>query len=170
LTLVPRDTDDTDIEKRYRNTFGNLTWIRKKLSLSEDELREKTNLYQLLSTKSHANPAAMVYFGNDHNGVDALTLYPSKPLHSDVHKAKFTAGILYCLKYLLHDIQRHCIIDLNVTWKHEEMKLFNIAGIAFTDQSGDIKVVPDKVNAAYQALLLLEIAHQQAKNMPGQSE
>ena len=170
LTLVPRDTNDTDIEKKYRNTFGNLTWIRKTLSLNKEELCEKTNLYQLLSTKSHANPAAMVYFGSNNNGIDSLILYPSEPLHSEVHKAKFIAGILYCLKYLLHDIQRHCVIDLNVNWKYDEMKLFNIAGIAFPDQNGNIKVVPDKVNSAYQAQLLLEIAHQQAKNMPGQSE
>lgn len=164
LTLVPRDTEDSDIEKRYRNTFGNLTWIRKTLSQSETELSEKTNIYQLLSTKSHANPAALVYVGDTHNNIDDLTLYPSAPLHSDGHKAKFLSGVLYCLKYLVHDIQRHCKIDLNVVWNYEERSLFNIAGVAFPDKNSGIEVVPDKVNAAYQSMILLKFAHQQAKD------
>ena len=163
LTLLPSDTMDTDIEKRYRNTFANLTWIRKTLSQSEEELSEKTSIYQLLSTKSHANPAAMVYIGSNHNNIDDLTLYPSEPLHSESHRIKFLAGVFYCLKYLLHDIRRHCNVELNVEWRYEERSLFNIAGVAFPDKKTGFKVVPDKVNAAYQSMLLLQFAHHQAK-------
>jgi hypothetical protein len=43
------------------------------------------------------------------------------------------------------------------------MSLFNIAGVGFPDKDTIVKVVPAKVNAAYQAMVLLKFAKLQVQ-------
>lgn len=155
LTLVPSDTSMETAEKRYRETFGSPAWIRKEVSPEGKEQRD--NLYEILSKKSHANVAATFFVCPTANDPNDLCLYGPGPLDSEEHRHKHLHGILYCLRSLLNDVQAQCGVDLSVTWKHDEMGLFNIAGVGYRDETG-VKVVPKKVNAAYQAMVLLKLA------------
>lgn len=160
LTLVPSDTSMEDAEKRYMNTFGKPAWIRKEVSPTGKEQRD--NLYQVLSTKSHANVAASFFVCPSAGDPNDLCLYGPGPLESEEHRRKHLHGIFYSLSSLLHDIQEQCGVDLGVTWKHDEMGLFNIAGVGYHDKGTGVRVVPKEVNAAYQAMVLLKLAaHQQ---------
>lgn len=162
LTLVPSDTSMEVAEERYRATFGSPAWIRKEVSLKGKEQRD--NLYQILSTKSHANVASTFFVCPSSNDPNDLCLYGPGPLESEEHRHKHLRGIFYCLSSLLHDIQEQCCVDLGVTWRHDEMGLFNIAGVGFPDKNTGVRVVPKRVNAAYQAMVLLKLAkHQQAE-------
>lgn len=156
LTLVPSDTSMEVAEKRYRSTFGSPVWIRKEVSPNGKEQRD--NLYQILSTKSHANVAATFFMCPSESDPNDLCLYGPGPLDSEEHRRKHLHGILYCLSSLLHDIQAQCHVDLGVTWKYDEMGLFNIAGVGYPDKDTGVRVVPKKVNAAYQAMVLLKLA------------
>jgi len=156
LTLVPSDTSIEVAEKRYRDTLGSPAWIRKEVSPENKEQRD--NLYQILSTKSHANVAASFFVCPSTNDPNDLCLYGPGPLESEEHRNKHLYGIFYCLSSLLHDIQMHYGLDLGVTWRHDEMGLFNISGVGFPDKDTGVKVVPNKVNAAYQAMVLLKLA------------
>ena len=156
LTLVPSDTSMELVEKRYRSTYGSPAWIRKEVSSDGKEQRD--NLYQILSTKSHANVASAFFMCQSESDPNDLCLYGPGPLNSEEHRCKHLRGISYCLKSLLWDIQKQCGVDLGVTWRHDEMALFNIAGVGYPDKDTGVKVVPKKVNAAYQALVLLKIA------------
>lgn len=130
--------------------------IRKEVSPNGKEQRD--NLYQVLSTKSHANVAATFFMCASKNDPNDLCLYGPGPLDSEEHGRKHLRGILYCLSSLLHEIQAQCHVDLGVTWRHDEMGLFNIAGVGYPDRDGGVRVVPKKVNAAYQAMVLLKLA------------
>jgi len=163
LTLVPSDTSQTEPEKRYRNTYGSLPWIRKEVSVDSLDLEQRTNIYQILSTKSHANVAAMFFVCPTASDPNDLCLYEPGTLDSDEHQRKFAKGILYCLKYLLHDVQRQCSYDFGVTWSYDNMSLFNIAGVGFPDKDTGVRVVPSKVNAAYQGMVLTKFAKIQAQ-------
>ncbi|MDD2917621.1 hypothetical protein [Rhodoferax sp.] len=156
LTLVPSDTSMEVAEKRYKDTFGSPAWIRKEVSQDGKELRD--NLYQVLSTKSHANVAATFFMCSSANDPNDLCLYGPGPLDSEEHRSKHLRGILYSLCSLLHDIQVQCGVDLGVTWRHDEMGLFNIAGVGYPDKDSGVRVVPKKVNAAYQTMVLLKLA------------
>jgi hypothetical protein len=127
------------------------------------DLEQRTNIYQVLSTKSHANVASAFFVCPTASDPNDLCLYAPGPLASDEHQYKFMKGILYCLKYLLHDIQSQCACDLGVTWSYDNMSLFNIAGVGFPDKDTIVKVVPAKVNAAYQAMVLLKFAKLQVQ-------
>jgi len=160
LTLIPSDTSMEVAEKRYMKTFGSPAWIREEVSPDGKEQRD--NLYQVLSTKSHANVAATFFVCPSTDDPNDLCLYSPGPLESEEHRHKHLHGIFYSLSSLLHDIQMQCGVDLEVTWRHDEMGLFNIAGVGYPDKVTGVKVVPKKVNAAYQAMVLLKIAkHQQ---------
>lgn len=163
LTLVPNDTIDTGIEKKYRNTYGSLRWIRGEVSIDEADLRQRTNIYQLLSTKSHANAASTFYVADSEDKPNDLCLYPPQQLNSAEHRYKFLKGILYCLKYILWDIQLQCDKKFGVSWAYDSIDLFNIAGVAYPDEKGGLVVVPEKVNPMYQAMILLKFADVQAK-------
>lgn len=163
LMLVPSDTSQTEPEKRYRNTYGSLPWIRKEVSVDNLDLEQRTNIYQVLSTKSHANVAAMFFVCHTDSDPNDLCLYEPGTLDSDEHQRKFAKGILFCLKYLLHDIQRQCSYDFGVTWSYDNMSLFNISGVGFPDKDTGIRVVPSKVNEAYQSMVLLKFAKVQAE-------
>lgn len=156
LTLVPSDTSMEDAEKRYMNTFGSPAWIRKEVSPTGKEQRD--NLYQVLSTKSHANVAATFFVCPSADDPNDLCLYGPGPLECEEHRHKHLHGIFYSLSSLLHDIQEQCGVDLGVAWKHDEMGLFNIAGVGYPDKDTGVRVVPKKVNAAYQAMVLLKLA------------
>jgi len=156
LTLVPSDTSMEAAEKRYRETFGSPAWIRKEVSPDGKEQRD--NLYEILSKKSHANVAATFFVCSTANDPNDLCLYGPGPLDSEEHRHKHLRGISYCLRSLLSDVQAQCGIDLGVTWKHDEMGLFNIAGVGYPDEDTGVKVVPKKVNAAYQTMVLLKLA------------
>jgi len=159
LTLIPSDTSLEDAEKRYRNTFGSPAWIRKEVSPKEKDQRD--NLYQILSTKSHANVAATFFICPSASDPNDLCLYGPGSLRSEEHRHKHLRGIFYSLNFLLNDIQQHCNVDLGATWRHDEMELFNIAGVGCPDKDTGVRVVPKKVNAAYQAMMLLKLAKQQ---------
>lgn len=156
LTLVPSDTSMEVAEERYRNTLGSPTWIRKEVSSEGKEQRD--NLYQVLSTKSHANVAATFYVCASANDPDDLCLYGPGPLDSEEHRSKHLRGIHYCLSSLLYELQSQCGVDLRVEWNHDEMGLFNIAGVGYRDKDTGIRVVPQEVNAAYQSMVLLKLA------------
>jgi len=156
LTMVPSDTSLDKAEKRYRNTFGSPAWIRKEVSANDREQRD--NIYQVLSIQSHANVASAFFVRPSANDPNDLCLYAPGPLDSDEHRCKYMNGILYCLKCLLREVQSQCDCDLGVTWNYDEMSLFNIAGIGYPDKDTIVKVVPQKVNAAYQAMVLLKLA------------
>lgn len=166
LTLVPSDTSETEPDKQYRRTFGSLPWIRKEVSTDELDLEQRTNIYQVLSTKSHANVAATFFICPTGSDPNDLCLYPPGALASDEHQNKFTRGILYCLKYLLHDLQRAGLYDFGVSWSYDDMQLVTIAGVAFPDERTELRVVPEKVNEAYQGLVLLKFAKVQAARLP----
>lgn len=155
LTLVPSDTSMELAEKRYRSTYGSPAWIRKEVSPNGREQRD--NLYQILSTKSHANVASAFFMCQSESDPNDLCLYAPGPLDSEEHRFKHLRGIYYCLNSLLCDIQNQCGVDLGVTWRHDEMALFNIAGVGYPDKHTGVKVVTKKVNAAYQALVLLKL-------------
>ncbi len=163
LTLVPTDTANSSPEKNYKSTFGSLPWIRKEVSCDESDLKRRTNIYQLLSTKSHANVSAMFFVSDSENRLNDVCPYPPVPLESAEHRRKFLDGILYCLKYMLQDIQRQCAKDFGVTWRYDNHSLFNIAGVAFPGGDDGITVVPEKVNSAYQSMILLKFAQVQAE-------
>lgn len=163
LTLVPTDTANSDPEKNYKSTFGSLPWIRKEVSIDASDLKRRTNIYQLLSTKSHANVAAMFFVSDSETSPNDVCLYPPVQLESAEHRRKFLDGILYCLKYLLQDIQNQCAKDFGVTWRYDSHSLFNISGVAFLGEDNGITVVPEKVNSAYQAMILLKFAQVQAE-------
>lgn len=163
LTLVPDDTSDADIDKKYRNTYGSLPWIRKEVSIDETDKKQRTNIYQLLSIKSHANAASTFYVADSEHKPNDLYLYPPQQLNSAEHRYKFLKGILYCLKYILCDIQLQCEKKFGVSWTYDSINLFNIAGVAYPDQKGGLAVVPEKVNPMYQAMILLKFADAQAK-------
>jgi ribonucleotide reductase alpha subunit len=156
LTLVPSDTSMELAEKRYRSTYGSPAWIRKEVSPHGKEQRD--NLYQVLSTKSHANVASAFFMCQSESDPNDLCLYGPGPLDSEQHRCKHLRGIFYCLNSLLCDIQTQCGVDLGVTWRHDEMDLFNIAGVGYPDKDTVVKVVPKKVNTAYQALILMKLA------------
>jgi len=158
LTLVPSDTSPEVLEKQYRNTYGSLAWIRKEVSMDDVDLEQRTNIYQVLSTKSHANVASTFFVCASESDPNDLCLYGPGPLASHEHELKFLKGILYCLKYILHDIQTRCDCDLGVTWSYDNISLFGIAGVGFADEKTGLKVVPSKVNAHYQAMVLLKLA------------
>jgi hypothetical protein len=164
LTLIPNDTSDEYIEKKYRNTYGSLQWIRKEVSIDEADLRQRTNIYQLLSTKSHANVASTFYVADSEEKPNDLCLYPPQQLNCAEHRYKFLKGILYCLKYILWDIQRQCNKNFGVIWTYDNMDLFNIASVGYSDEKGGIVVVPEKVNPTYQLMILIKFADLQAKN------
>lgn len=164
LTLVPSDTSMEDAEKRYMNTFGSPAWIRKEVSPKGKDQRD--NLYQVLSTKSHANVAATFFVCPSASDPNDLCLYGPGPLESEEHRQKHLRGIFYSLSSLLQDIQEQCGVDLGVTWRHDEMGLFNIAGVGYRDKDTGVRVVPKKVNAAYQAMVLLKLAKQQQEVKP----
>lgn len=155
LTLIPSDTSMEAAEKRYRETFGSPAWIRKEVSPEGKERRD--NLYEILSKKSHANVAASFFVCSTANDPNDLCLYGPGPLDSEEHRYKHLHGIFYCLKSLINDVQAQCDVDLGVNWKHDEMGLFNIAGVGYPDENTGVKVVPKKVNAAYQAMVLLKL-------------
>lgn len=156
LTFVPSDTSMEAAERRYRETFGSPAWIRKEVSPKGKEQRD--NLYEILSKKSHANVAATFFVCPTANDPNDLCLYGPGPLDSEEHRHKHLNGIFYCLRSLLYDVQAQCGVDLGVTWKHDEMGLFNIAGVGYPDEETGVRVVPKKVNAAYQAMVLLKLA------------
>ncbi|WP_027388920.1 hypothetical protein [Chrysiogenes arsenatis] len=161
LTLVPSDSSMEVAEKQYRNTFGSPAWIRKEVSQEGKEQRD--NLYQILSTKSHANVAATFFMCPSESDSNDLCLYGPEPLDSEEHRCKHLRGIFYCLNSLIYEIQSQCNVDLCVTWKHDEMGLFNIAGVGFPDKDTGLRVVPKKVNAAYQVMVLQKLAKLQQK-------
>ena len=41
LTLVPLDSSPETVEKRYRNTYGSLQWIRKKVSVDNVDKKQR---------------------------------------------------------------------------------------------------------------------------------
>ncbi|MHB8809372.1 MAG: hypothetical protein ACYC9M_05090 [Desulfobulbaceae bacterium] len=92
-----------------------------------------------------------------------LLLYPPNQLNSDEHRYKFLKGILYCLNYILWDIQLQCDKNFGVNWTYDNINLFNIAGIAYPDEKDGLVVVPEKVNPAYQSMILFKFADIQAK-------
>lgn len=156
LTMVPSDTSLDIAEKRYRNTFGSPAWIRKEVSANNREQRD--NIYQVLSIHSHANVASGFFVRPSATDPNDLCLYAPGPLDSDEHRYKYMNGIYYCLECLLHEIQSQCDCDLGGTWSYDEVSLFNIAGVGYPDKGTIVKVVPKKVNAAYQAMVLLKLA------------
>ena len=163
LTLIPSDTLDTDIEKKYRNTYGSLPWIRREVSFDETDLKHRTNIYQLLSTKSHANAASTFYLADSKCKENDLCLYPPHQLNSATHRYKYLKGIRYCLRYILWDIQLKCDKAFGVTWNYDNTELFNIAGVAYPDDKEGLVVIPQKVNPAYQTMILLKFADTQSK-------
>ncbi|QXP88481.1 hypothetical protein [Methylococcus capsulatus] len=163
LTLVPDDTSDTDIEKKYRSTYGSLSWIRREISINEENLKQRTNIYQLLSTKSHANAASTFFVADSIHEPNDLCLYPPQQLDSAGHRHKFLKGILYCLKYIIWDIQLQCDKRFGVNWSYDSSNLFNVAGVAYADKEEGLVVVPEKVNAAFQSMILRKFVDIQAK-------
>jgi len=164
LTLVPNDASDSDIEKKYRNSFGSLRWIREEVSIDDADLKHRTNIYQILSTRSHANPASTFYVADSGEKANDLCLYPPRQLDSDAHRYKFLTGINYCLEYILWDIQARCGENFEVYWRYDEKSMFTIAGVANPDGDDSFVVVPEKVNATYQAMVLLKFADIQDNN------
>jgi hypothetical protein len=164
LTLIPSDTSNGDIEKEYRETYGKVWWIRKEVSIDETDLEQRTNIYQLLSTKSHANPASSFYVADSEIKPNDLCLYPPQQLDSDTHRFKYLKAIRYCLNYILWDVQLQCKKDFGITWSYEKTNIFNIAGVSYPDEKEGFVVVPNKVNSAYLSMILLKFADVQAKN------
>lgn len=163
LTLVPSDTSVDDIEKKYRNTYGKVFWIRQEVSLNRADLEQRTNIYQLLSTKSHANPASTFYVADSEIKPNDLCLYPPHQFDSNEHRVKYIKTIQYCLKYMLWDIQLRSEQNFGVNWSYNKESLFNISGVAYPDEKQGFVVVPNKVNAAYQAMILLKFADVEAR-------
>lgn len=159
LTMIPSDTSMKKAERRYRNSFGSPVWIRQ--NVSPEGKGQRDNLYKILSTKSHANVAASFFISPSASDSNDLCLYGPSPFNCEVHRSKHLQGILYCLECLLHEVQLQCSVDLGVAWKHDEVSLFNIAGVGFPDAETGVKVVPENVNAAYQAMFLLRLFMQQ---------
>lgn len=162
LTSVPQESDFSDEGKAYKRTFAQIPWIRKQVSISAEEFEQRTNLYKLLSTKSHANAAAMFFSASTEANPNNILLYPPEQLDSEDHRRKYMAGILYCLQYILHDIQKQCAKSFGVNWEYDQQKLFNISGVAYPAPNNGMEVVAEKVNSMYQAMMILKFAQFQA--------
>lgn len=157
LTLVPSDNSSEIIEKKYRNTYGSVKWIRKEVSLNDRDKNQRDNIYGILSTKSHANVASTFFISGATPQENNFCLYAPGAMKDNEHEYKNLKGILYCLKYILYDFQVRCGEDFGVDWKYDHMSLFNIAGVGYPGKNGGMEVVSSKVNSAYQAMVLLEI-------------
>ena len=57
--------------------------------------------------------------------------------------------------FLLADIDKVAGTALGVEWAYNELEIFDIAGIAYSDGKGGVKVDRYKINEGYQAVLLL---------------
>lgn len=162
LTSAPQEPSSPDVEKAYKKTFAQIPWIREQVSASTEELEQRTNLYKLLSIKSHANAAAMFFPASTETNPNDILLYPPEKLDSDDHRRKYLAGIVYCLQYILHDIQNQCKRNLGAKWKYDQTKLFNISGVAYSAENNEIEVVAEKVNSAYQGMMTLKFFQHQS--------
>jgi hypothetical protein len=163
LTLVPLDSSPETVEKRYRKTYGSLTWIREEVSVDNIDKKQRDNIYQILCTKSHANVASAFFIAGSTPDENNFCLYKPGTMNDPGHKHKNLKGILYCLKYILYDIQSRSNEAFGVEWTYDQASLFNIAGGGYPDGKGGIEVISGKVNAMYQAIVLLELAKRQKK-------
>lgn len=84
-------------------------------------------------------------------------------MNNTEHEHKNLKGILYCLKYIFYDIQSRSNEAFGVEWTYDQVSLFNIAGGGYPDGKGGVEVISEKVNAMYQAIVLLELAKWQKK-------
>lgn len=109
--------------------------------------------------KSHANVASTFFLGQTPENPNDVCLFPPGMFESPEHERKYMGGILYCLKYLLNDIQDRCGYDFGVEWQYDAMELFKIAGSGHPGKDGRMEVVASRINSTYQTLMLLKLAN-----------
>jgi len=158
LTLVSKKNPMNETSKKYRDTFGRPSWVRKKLSENKQEKEQRDKIYSVLSTKSHPNVASSFCIVSGLNSTQKLYFYEPGGINDEQHKGKNLIAINFCLNWILNDIQNIKNVDLGIKWKYDEHILVSIAGIGYPNGNNQFKVIPEKVNKAYQEVLLLYLS------------
>ena len=164
LTLIPhpnhlyaiknQENQRETAAKKYRNQLGSPSWVRKQISKSDSDKKQRDDVYAALSVKSHANVSSTYFFRSD----KGVTLYGPGSFDSKEHLMKILRAISFCIGFLLHDIDNISNTKLSAGWTYKEYEVINIAGIAYPDGKGGMEFIWEKTNEAYQSLLALHLS------------
>ncbi len=166
LTLIPHPNhlytiknQENQMEiaaKKYKNQLGKPSWVRKQISESNSDKKQRDDVYSALSTKSHSNVSSTYFLLSD----QGVTLYRPGSFDSKEHLMKILMAIRFCMGFVLNDIDKISGTELSASWTYEESEVINIAGIAYPDGKGGVEFIREKANEAYQALLLLHLSRE----------
>lgn len=163
LTLIPhpnhlyaiksQENQRETAAKKYQHQLGSPSWVRKQISKSDSDKKQRDDVYAALSVKSHANVSS-TYFLSD----QGVTLYGPGLFDSKEHLMKILRAINFCIGFGLNDIDKISNTKLSAGWAYKEYEVINIAGIAYPDGKGGKRFMREKTNEGYQSLLALHLS------------
>jgi len=158
LAMVRYKDMPSNPKKLYRQTFGNLTWIREKVSQGEEDKRQRDNIYKILSSRSHANVATSFFAQGLPDGTTDFRLYEPGGIKDNYHRYKSLKSILFCLRYLTHDMERAKEDRFNSGWRYDHVELMHMANVIWQDKNGKYFVDGNGINSAAQATFLIALS------------
>lgn len=165
LTMVRHTNMPKNPRKNYRQTFGNLSWIRERISTSEDDKIQRDNIYKILSVRSHANVATSFFAQGNTDGSTDYRLYEPGGIIDDFHQHRCLKSVLFCLRYLLHDMERAKEGHFGSHWRYEQIELMHIANVIWRSEDGECFVDGDRINSAAQVTFLIALSTRMPKEV-----
>ena len=144
--------------KKYRKTYGNLTWIKSTVSSDEIDKKQRENIYKILSVRSHANVATSFFVRGLPDGSSDYCLYEPGGIQDHDHRYRCLKSILFCLKYLLHDMERAKEGRFDCQWKYDHVELMHMSNVIWQDKNGQYVVDAEAINSAAQVTFLIAMS------------